>query len=98
MIKFANGIRLGGHIEQLEIHCANCEGSTDKKKRSERLKLVVKPTFEVKESSAEAKKLGNAPRWRNHDDESKIREDGSKPARCGPFATTGLCHLGVVHG
>ena len=29
-------------------------------------------------------------------DASKIRDAGSKPPGCGPFAIAGLCHLGVV--
>ena len=30
LFRFANGMPLAGSIEWLEIHCANCEGSTDK--------------------------------------------------------------------
>jgi hypothetical protein len=43
MIKFANGMRLGGPeaLELLEIHTANTEGSTDKLRHSERTKWVA---------------------------------------------------------
>ena len=39
LIRFANGLPLGRDgLEWLEIHCANCEGSTDKDAWSERLR------------------------------------------------------------
>jgi DNA-directed RNA polymerase len=42
MFRFARGERLGpDDIQWLEIHCANSEGSTDKKPWSERLKWVA---------------------------------------------------------
>lgn len=42
LFKFAKGMRLDGRgIYWLEIHCANCEGSTAKEPRSERIKWVA---------------------------------------------------------
>jgi DNA-directed RNA polymerase len=42
LFKFANGMKLGPEgTRWLEIHCANCEGTTDKMRRSDRLKWVA---------------------------------------------------------
>jgi hypothetical protein len=65
MIKFANGMRLGGHIEQLEIHCANCEGSTDKKRRSERLKWVAENRADIQRIASDP--FGTVDLWRHAD-------------------------------
>jgi DNA-directed RNA polymerase len=55
LFKFARGIRLGWDgTYWLEIHCANCEGSTDKKRRSERIKWVA-------ENRETIQKIGNDP-------------------------------------
>jgi hypothetical protein len=44
LFRFANGMKLSGDKPTywLEIHCANCEGSTDKESRDERIKWVGK--------------------------------------------------------
>ena len=56
LFKFANGMRLDGRegTYWLEIHCANCEGSTDKMRRSERIRWVA-------ENRQKIKKIGNDP-------------------------------------
>jgi hypothetical protein len=40
LFEFANGLPIGDAIQWLEIHCANCEGSTDKERWAERRQWV----------------------------------------------------------
>jgi DNA-dependent RNA polymerase len=55
LFKFANGMRLGPEgTYWLEVHCANCEGSTDKKRREERIKWVA-------ENRQKIQNIGNNP-------------------------------------
>jgi hypothetical protein len=48
LFRFANGMKLGGDTYWLEIHCANCEGSTDKKSRADRIKWVGEHRQDIK--------------------------------------------------
>jgi Autographiviridae RNA polymerase len=66
MIKFANGMKLAGHIEQLEIHCANCEGSTAKQRRSERIKWTVENCQKIQAIANDP--FGTFGEWKAADD------------------------------
>jgi hypothetical protein len=49
LFRFANGMKLNGDTYWLEIHCANCEGSTDKKSRDERIEWVREYHQDIKD-------------------------------------------------
>jgi hypothetical protein len=48
LFRFEHGLSINGDTRWLEIHAANCEGSTDKKSRDERVKWVGEHREDVK--------------------------------------------------
>jgi DNA-directed RNA polymerase len=53
LFRLAKGMKLGGAIDWLEIHAANCEGSTDKQPRDERRLWVSKHREDIKRIAAD---------------------------------------------
>jgi hypothetical protein len=50
LFRFANGMRLvDGDTYWLEVHCANCQGSTDKESRAKRVKWVGEHRQDIKD-------------------------------------------------
>jgi DNA-dependent RNA polymerase len=49
LFRFANGMKIEGDTYWLEIHCANCEGSTDKEPRDKRIKWVGERRQDIKD-------------------------------------------------
>jgi DNA-directed RNA polymerase len=66
LFRFANGLPLGRDgIEWLEIHCANCEGSTHKDAWSERKKWARVNRRDIERIADDPK--NNFPLWRDAD-------------------------------
>ena len=57
LLRFANGMKLAGEpntkTKWLEIHCANCEGSTDKKSRDERRKWASEHRQDIQDIASD---------------------------------------------
>jgi DNA-dependent RNA polymerase-like protein len=65
LFRFANGMKLGGDTYWLEIHCANCEGSTDKEPRGKRIAWVHRHRREITDIAADP--VGTFDKWRKAD-------------------------------
>jgi DNA-dependent RNA polymerase len=68
LLRFDNGLPLGNRgrdLEWLEIHCANCEGSTDKESWLERLKWTKTHRGLIERVAADPQ--NNFDDWRNAD-------------------------------
>ncbi len=66
LIKFANGARLGSDgMSWLEIHCANCEGSTDKKSWRERIQWTGDHRYDIQRIAQDP--VGTFDLWRKAD-------------------------------
>jgi len=66
LFRFANGMKLdAGDTYWLEIHCANCEGSTDKKSRAERIKWVGEHRQDIMDIAKDP--FGTFDKWRGAD-------------------------------
>jgi hypothetical protein len=65
LFRFANGMKLNGDTTWLEIHCANAEGSTDKKSRDERRKWVVQHREDILAIAADP--IGTFDKWKDAD-------------------------------
>jgi hypothetical protein len=65
LFRFANGMKIEGDTYWLEIHCANCEGSTDKLSRGERIKWVGEHRQDIKDIAKDP--IGTFDKWRGAD-------------------------------
>lgn len=65
LFKFANGAKLGGDTYWLEIHCANCEGSTEKDPRAKRIEWVKEHRRDIRDIAADP--VGTFGKWRDAD-------------------------------
>jgi len=66
LFRFANGMKLeDGDTCWLEIHCANCEGSTDKKSRIERRKWVDEHRQDIQAIARDPR--GTFDKWKGVD-------------------------------
>lgn len=65
LFKFAHGLPLDGNAKWLEIHCANCEGSTDKESRDVRIKWVDAHREDIKAIAADP--VGTFDKWKGAD-------------------------------
>jgi DNA-directed RNA polymerase len=63
LFRFVNGKRLGGDTRWLEIHCANCEGSTDKLSRDDRIKWVADHRQDIRDIASDP--VGTFDKWRD---------------------------------
>jgi DNA-directed RNA polymerase len=79
LFKFENGLKLANDaLRWLEIHCANCEGSTDKDSRAKRLDWVRKHDQDIKDIAKDP--VGTFDRWR------KAKEQFAYVAACRELA------------
>jgi hypothetical protein len=53
LFRFAHGLPINGDTYWLEIHCANCEGSTDKESRDDQIRWVAEHLEEIKRIAAD---------------------------------------------
>jgi DNA-directed RNA polymerase len=66
MFKFANGMRLNREgTYWLEIHCANCEGSTDRKRREDRIRWVAEHRQQIQDIANDP--FGTFDLWKDAD-------------------------------
>jgi hypothetical protein len=69
LFKFANGMRLvDGDTYWLEVHCANCEGSTAKESRADRIKWVAEHRQDIKDIARDP--VGTFDKWKDVDSHS----------------------------
>jgi DNA-directed RNA polymerase len=63
LFRFANGMKLGGETKWLEIHCANCEGTTERQSQAVRIKWVGENKRLIQDIAKDP--VGRFDRWKS---------------------------------